>query len=222
MESLLHPIENLLYLMMNSLQLLTKSYGGAIVLLSCIITLLLAPFRQLLKRFSAKPNNIMAEMKPYIDKIHALDIPRHKKAAMKDSLYKHFKYSPFYAFLNILPLFIQLPFLIAMYYMIINNSAELKGHSFLFVNDISAPDGFLFGVNLLPVLMTLINILAALIMPGAGRKEIIQSFFLAFVFLILLYKVPAAAVIYWTSNNLITLFSYLFLRGYRRLNEKPA
>jgi membrane protein insertase Oxa1/YidC/SpoIIIJ len=164
----------------------------------------------------------MNDMKPFIEKINALDIPKSKKAVMRDSLYKHFKYSPLYVFINLLPLLIQLPFLISMYYMIIHNAAELEGQSFLFVADISLSDGILFGVNLLPIMMTVINILAALIMPDAGKKEIIQSFSLAFVFMILLYNVPAAAVIYWTANNIIILVTYLFLRFWRKKNEKPA
>ncbi|MDR1159709.1 MAG: YidC/Oxa1 family membrane protein insertase [Syntrophomonadaceae bacterium] len=222
MENLLFPIENSLYHLMNFIKIYVGSYGFAIVSLSLIVTVFLFPFKYLLKLLSAKPNKIMNDMKPFIEKINALDIPKSKKAVMRDSLYKHFKYSPLYVFINLLPLLIQLPFLISMYYMIIHNAAELEGQSFLFVADISLSDGILFGVNLLPIMMTVINILAALIMPDAGKKEIIQSFSLAFVFMILLYNVPAAAVIYWTANNIIILVTYLFLRFWRKKNEKPA
>ncbi len=202
---MIKPIESLLLWLLNFYYGIIGSYGLSILAISVTVTVVLSPFMNLLKKFGDRPREIQKQMKPYIEKIKALDLPREKKAHMTDALYRQFKYSPLYAFADILPLMIQLPFLMAMYWMVINNGALLAGHGFLFIRDLSQPDHLLWGVNLLPVLMTLINIAAACMMPERGKKELIQAVFLAIVFLALLYNVPSAAVLYWTFNNVMVL-----------------
>lgn len=66
------------------------------------------------------------------------------------------------------------------------------------------PDGWLFGFNALPFLMTALNVGAALLY-GTDRSKRTQSFVLAALFLVLLYGSPAALVLYWTCNNAFSL-----------------
>ena len=209
----IRPIENLLFALLNFFHGLIGDYGLSILMLSISVTLLLTPFMRLLKRLSNKPKEKLKQMQPYIEKINAMELPKDRRMHMIDTLHKQFKYTPLYAFFDIFPLFVQLPFLIAVYYMIINNSAILTGESFLFIKNLAEPDHFIGGINLLPILMTAINICAAYIMPEGGRKEFIQACFLAGVFLILLYTVAAAAVLYWTFNNIITLIKYMITKN---------
>jgi hypothetical protein len=82
--------------------------------------------------------------------------------------------------------------------------------SFLFIKNLGSQDCLLGGVNLLPVLMTLINILTVMLMTPT-QKERRKSYVIAVFFLIFLYTSPAGLVLYWTSNNFINLLRYLFI-----------
>lgn len=41
------------------------------------------------------------------------------------------------------------------------------------------------------------------------QREKVQSYVVALIFLVLLYKSPAGLVLYWTVNNLISVFKSL-------------
>lgn len=63
-----------------------------------------------------------------------------------------------------------------------------------------------FGINVLPFLMTLINIISvAIYTKGSAKKEKIQLYVMAAIFLCLLYRSPSGLVVYWTANNIFSL-----------------
>lgn len=86
---------------------------------------------------------------------------------------------------------------------------DIVGHSWWLIDDLSSPDNLLNGVNLLPLLMTAINIVGAFAMKDFSTRERIQASVIAILFLILLYDAPSALLIYWTFNNFLTIFTAL-------------
>ena len=69
------------------------------------------------------------------------------------------------------------------------------------------------GLNLLPVLMTLINIIAgAIYAKGLGVKDKVQLYVMALVFLIMLYNSPSGLVLYWTLNNVFSFAKNSYLK----------
>ena len=68
-------------------------------------------------------------------------------------------------------------------------------------------------LNVLPFLMTLINLISGYIYTkGLSFKDKAQVYIIAFVFLIFLYGRPAGLVFYWTLNNLFSLIKNIFLK----------
>ena len=68
-------------------------------------------------------------------------------------------------------------------------------------------------VNLLPIIMTLINIISsAIFTKGHPLKTKIQLYGMALLFLVLLYGSPAGLVLYWTLNNLFSLVKTIFYK----------
>ncbi|MDR2210643.1 MAG: membrane protein insertase YidC [Spirochaetaceae bacterium] len=123
--------------------------------------------------------------------------------------YRENHYHPIMALRSSLSLLIQIPFFIAAYHFL-SHLAVLKGEPFLFIRDLGSPDALIktgaLTINLLPVLMTAINIVSGIIYTrGFPLKEKVQLYAMALVFLVLLYNSPAALVIYWTSNNVFSL-----------------
>ena len=105
---------------------------------------------------------------------------------------------------------LQIPFLTGAYYMILGLT-QLQGQPCLMIPDLSQPDGLLWGVNALPIVMTVVNIIATLTTPGLTRKDTLQAIIIAFFFLALLYNAASALLIFWTMNNVFFLLQNLRL-----------
>jgi len=110
-----------------------------------------------------------------------------------------------------LSLLIQIPFFIAAYHFL-SSLESLKGASFLFINDLGSPDALL-SFNVLPVIMTVINLISGYIYAkDYDLKEKLQLFGMSAIFLILLYNSPSALVLYWTFNNIFSLIKNIIHR----------
>ena len=128
-------------------------------------------------------------------------------------------YRPWYALRGSISLLLQIPFFMAAY-RFLSGLELLQGAPFHLIRDLGAPDGMLvlggITINLLPVLMTLINILSgAIYTKGLPFSQKVQVYGIAFVFLILLYRSPSGLVLYWTMNNLFSLVKNLFYKCIR-------
>ncbi len=130
--------------------------------------------------------------------------------------YRQQHYHPLYALRSSLGVLIQIPFFIAAYSYLSHLDA-LHDASFLFLKDLSEPDKLIpvelsgGGINILPVLMTLINCVSgAIYASGFTRKEKLQLYGMALIFLVLLYNSPSGLVLYWTANNIFSLAKNIF------------
>jgi YidC/Oxa1 family membrane protein insertase len=122
--------------------------------------------------------------------------------------YRQNHYHPVFALRSTFGLLIQIPFFIAAYSYLSHLDA-LKGASFLLIRDLGAPDALIplvGGINALPIVMTLINIIAgAIYTRGFPLKDKVQLYGMAVIFLALLYNSPSGLVLYWTANNVFSL-----------------
>jgi hypothetical protein len=132
--------------------------------------------------------------------------------------YRQNNYHPIFALRNSLDLLIQIPFFIAAYHFL-HNLEVLKGAPFLFISDLGSPDKLLFGLNILPIAMTVINVVSGMIYAkDLATKDKIQLYLIAGVFLTLLYNSPAGLVLYWTSNNIYNLVKNIIQNSLKNKN----
>ncbi len=186
---------------------ITGNYGVGLFILSAISAFAFLPLSKIALASQAKENAFQDIIRPQIATINSTSSGANKNAAI-NRLYKRYGYHPIFGIRSAFGVLLQVPFLTGAYYMI-SALPEIKGQSFLFISDLSLPDGLLFGVNLLPILMTIINIGVVFTTKGLAKKDIIQALIIAFFFLILLYPAPSALLIFWTSNNLLFLMQNL-------------
>ena len=136
--------------------------------------------------------------------------------------YRENKYHPIMSLRSTSSLLIQIPFFIAAYHFL-SHLQSLKGTGFWFLSDLGKPDGLLaiglpgngvvFRINILPVIMTIINIISSYVYAKDYElKEKIQLLAIAAIFLILLYNSPSALVLYWTFNNIFSLIKNIVLK----------
>lgn len=182
--------------------------GIAIVFVSIAIQLLVLPMYKRADALQDQERNKQKEMKPWVDHIKKT-FKGDERFMMLSAYYREAGYSQLSSVKSSLSLLLQIPFFIAAYNYL-SNLSVLKGASFLWLSDLSAPDAtFMTGsfvINVLPILMTVFNIISGIIYTkGFPLKDKIQTYGLALIFLVVLYNCPSGLVLYWTLNNLFSL-----------------
>ncbi len=197
------------------------SPGLSIVVLSLAVNLLVLPLYRRADALQEEERAKEQELSHWVNHIKAT-FKGDQRYMILQEYYRQNNYSPLHALKGALPLLLQIPFFIAAY-QLLSGLEELRGASFGPIRDLSAQDGliFFFGtrVNILPILMTVINILSgALYTRKAPLKSKLQVYLTALAFFILLYRSPSGLTLYWTLNNMFSLTKNLLKRW--RLSPK--
>ncbi len=199
----LFPIELIykyIYLVLSSI---TENYGWALLALSVLNYFLLMPLNKLVRGQQESENNMQQVLEPQLRHIKetSRDAERHQRI---QNLYQRYSYHPIFALRNVFPLLVQLPFLMAVYFML-SSLPNIEGVSFLFLRDLASPDGMIFDQNIMPVIMTLVSLVNACFVVSLSRSQKIQAIIVSLLFLALLYNAPSALLLYWTMNNVMIL-----------------
>jgi len=206
---------------LNWLYNLVGNYGIAIILLTILIRLLTHPLAHKGMKIQAKTMAEMQRIKPALD---ALNVKYKNDAAKRNQemmkLYKEHNISPLAPLRGCLPMLVQIPIFFALY-SLLNQAIDLRGASFLWIDDLSAPDrlvdlaryGMDFAVpffnwhvaaiNLLPILMGASQFFVSKLTPTPSRDPAQKQMMLIFslLFPVMLYNFPSGLFIYWLINN---------------------
>lgn len=186
----------------------TGSAGLSIVVISLIVNFLVLPLYKRADEIQAEEREIQTTMAPMIKHLKKT-FKGDERFMMLQEYYRINNYKPIYALKSTVSLLLQIPFFIAAYDLL-SGLKVLQGESFLFLTDLAKEDAMFyignFPVNVLPILMTLINIVSGIIYTkGHTLREKIQVYGLAAIFLVLLYRSPSGLVFYWLLNNVFSL-----------------
>ena len=182
--------------------------GLSIIFLSLAVNFLVLPLYKRADELQAEERDIQARMASRIRHIKKT-FKGDERFFMLQEYYRINHYKPVYALKSSVSLLLQIPFFIAAYNLL-SGMQCLHGMQFGFISDLGKEDAMFyigsFPVNILPILMTLINIVSGIIYTkGHPLKAKIQVYGLAAVFLVLLYHSPSGLVFYWTMNNIFSL-----------------
>lgn len=184
---------------------LTKTVGGrgwALVSFSLVLNAVLLPIYFQMERAGREGAASRAAMRVEIERIKANYRGRERYYYIQ-TIHRHFGYSPISVVLSSSDLYLQV-LVFATVYRYLAGHPGLVGTGFLVIEDLSRPDGLLWGAHLLPVVMTLLNLASALYY-GDDKGKRRNAFIIAALFLVLLYSSPAGLVLYWTVNNAVSL-----------------
>ena len=189
--------------------------GLSIIALSLAMNFLVLPLYKRADAMQAEQRDTEARLNPWVTRINKA-FTGDKRFMILQEYYRQNHYKPTYALRGSLSLLLEIPFFIAAY-RFLSGLELLKGVSFGPLTDLGAPDALIhvagISVNLLPVLMTLINIISgAVYTKGMPAKTKIQLYAMALVFLVFLYDSPAGLVFYWTLNNVFSLLKNIFYK----------
>lgn len=201
----------------DGIQLVVHNKGSALFALSLVTVFMMIPLERAVRGSVRREKITERILAPQIKKINQLYKGAERNAALK-RLYSRYSYNPLSSVKATFSILVQLPFLFGAYWML-SGDKGLEGYHYSFIKDLSRPDALLFGFNLLPFVMTAIN-LATTAISGFSKREAVQAVIIALLFAVLLYQAPAALLIYWTTNNLIHFFRALYKRIQERSHDK--
>lgn len=194
---------------------IVKNPGLAIVGVSLAVSFLCLPLYVIAEGWQETERQTQAKLKPGIDRIKRA-FKGDEQYMILSTFYRQNHYHPMMALRSSISLLIQIPFFIAAY-QFLSHLEALNGRSFFFIKDLGAQDALFyigsFPVNVLPIAMTVINIIAgAIYTKGHPLKEKLQIYLMALFFLVFLYTSPSGLVFYWTLNNVFSLVKNVFYK----------
>jgi YidC/Oxa1 family membrane protein insertase len=205
---------------------MTGSWGLAIILLTVVVRTCLWPVH-------AKSQNTMKRMALLGPKMKELQEKykddQQKISAETMKLYRDYGVNPLG---GCLPMFIQIPIFFG-FYRVLQYAAELRGQSFLWVQDLAAADtvytwdaGFhipLLGqhlhLNPLPLIMGVTMFLQMKLTPQPQTTDPMQKrifMLMPFMFLFFCYSFAAALSLYWSTQNIFSIFQAWVTKLYQK------
>ena len=179
--------------------------GAAIIFLSLAMNILVLPLYRRADKMQEDARNAEQGLEPWVSHIKKT-FSGDERMMILSTYYRQRGYKPIYALKGSLSLLLEIPFFLAAY-SFLSELELLKGVSFGPIANLGSPDRLIavsgISLNLLPILMTLINIISsAIYLKGFPLKNKLQTYGTALIFLVLLYSSPSGLVFYWPLNNL--------------------
>lgn len=194
----------------------TGSYGLSIILLTLALRVLIMP----LTIYQVRATKAMQDVQPLVKELQAKyknDPETLNKEMM--ALYQKYKINPF---AGCLPLLIQMPFLYAMFIVLMNFDPVAVAQvapAFLWIPSLSAPDPF----YILPVLTVVTMLLQMwLSQTGSEPSQRMMMWIMPLMFGWITFNMQAGVVLYWVVSNLIGLIQQAIYPGFPRLAGAPG
>jgi YidC/Oxa1 family membrane protein insertase len=205
-------ISGFLFTALKTVNKFVNNWGWSIIIVTILIKLLFY-------KLSAAGYRSMANMKKFQPKMQALkdrykDDKQKLNQAMMD-IYKKEKINPLG---GCLPIVIQIPVFIALYWVLLE-SVELRHSPFiLWVGDLSSKDPY----YILPILMGATMFLQQKLSPPPSDPAQAKVMgFLPVIFTFLFLSVPSGLVLYWTVNNLLSILQQWHITKQIEGSSKP-
>lgn len=213
-ETILFPI---IFILRASLEVFFQAvgnYGVAIVFLAILVSIITWPLDKYAKKFELKYKRIHDAMAPKLKEAKK-NFKGEQHFHEIERIYKEHNYHPIKSIASVTGFALQLPFLLSSLILLISHP-PLEGSGFLFLSDLSRPDGlFQMGgveLNLLPPTMALITLIETAMKTDMSKEAKLKFRIITLGILALIYSLPSAVVLYWMMINVISLFRTLLLR----------
>jgi YidC/Oxa1 family membrane protein insertase len=187
------------------------SWAVSIILLTILVRIILIPLT--VKQYTSM--RAMQKLQPQMKELQAKykdDKPKLNEEMMK--FYKENKVNPFG---SCLPLLLQMPIFMSLYFMLTTHSSDFAGSSFLWIEDITQPS------QLLVLMYMATQLASSLLLSTAVDKSqrilmIVMPLGIGVFFLF--SNFPAGVLIYWVTTNLWTIGQQLVVK--RIIHAKEA
>lgn len=190
------PIADPIFFLLSFINKFLENWGFSIIFVTFLIKLLFFN----LSSISYKSIGNIKKLQPRLELLkeqYKDDKPKFSQALM--DLYKKENVNPLS---GCLPVLIQIPVFISLYYVILE-SIELRHSPFIFwIQDLSSKDPY----YILPVVMSItMYIQQKMNPPVQDQLQAKVMLFLPVIFLFLFLQFPSGLIIYWIMNNILSI-----------------
>jgi len=218
-RKLISPIGNLFLDILRFFYKIVHNWGLSIILFTLLIKLVLYPLTH--KQFESMAR--MQKIQPIIAQVreqYKSDPQKMNQELMR--IYKKYRVNPFG---GCLPLLFQIPVFLAIWDML-QYSLELRDASFLWIRSLALPDtvGYLAGIplNPLPAIMG-VSMFIQQKLTSTDPQHKFTMMLMPFIFLILFWNMPSGLVLYWTLQNILSIFQQIYLtKKMKNISLKPT
>lgn len=198
------------------------NYGWSIVLMTVLIKLLLFPLThksqvsmQKMQQLNPKMQAIRGKYRPKLRDKHGRANPEAQRK-MNQEIMELYKVEGVNPAGSCLPLLLQMPVFFA-FYNLLRTAGELRGAPWLgWIQDLSAADPY----YVLPIVMGASWFIQQKITPMAGDpNQRRMMMFMPIIFTFFFLGLPSGLVLYWMTNNLLTLVQQLLYRRFQKPQE---
>ncbi len=184
-----------------------NSYGWAIVVVTIIIRVILLPLNIKQLKSSKAMQDIQPELKKLQEKYSSKDANTQQKLQQETmALFQKHGVNPL---AGCLPIFVQMPILIAIYHAIMRTQ-EIQGHTFLWFA-LDSPD------YILPIIAGAATYLQQKFMmagsPAAQNPQMVAMLYIMPIMIaVFAFFLPAALALYWVVGNIFMIGQTLLIR----------
>ncbi|HEY8345804.1 MAG TPA: YidC/Oxa1 family membrane protein insertase [Symbiobacteriaceae bacterium] len=194
----------------------TGSYGIAIILLTLALRVLMLPLTVYQNRAAKRIQEVQPLIKQIQEKYR--DQPEKLNMEMME-LYRKYKINPFS---GCLPLLIQMPFLYAMFIVLMNYDPVATAQispAFGWIPSLNEPDPY-FVLPALTVVTMFVQMYLSTTSSDPSQRTMVWVMPLLFGWIT--FRMPAGVVLYWVVSNLIGLIQQAIYPGFPRLAGAPG
>lgn len=195
-------------------------WGWSIIILTLLVRLCLWP----LTSVQIKSSQRMAKMQEPLKEIREKYKGDNKKIQQETMrMYSEYGINPL---AGCLPIFIQIPIFIGLYYML-QTSCEIRFAHFLWIKDLSLPDtlsclpsitipliDYELPIHILPLLNALVTVVQMHLTPtpSADKTQAMMFKFMPVIMLVFFYSFPSGLVLYWLVQSLLGIVQAVIIR----------
>jgi YidC/Oxa1 family membrane protein insertase len=192
----LWPLSKAIFWVMDHIHDVVGNWGWSIILVTLLIKLAFYKLSESSYRSMARMRTMAPQLQALKDRFGD---DKQKLSQETMALYKREKVNPAG---GCLPMLIQVPFFIALYYVLIE-SVQLRQAPFIFwIHDLSVKDPY----YVLPILMGISMFIQQKMTPAPMEKAQARAMMLLPVlFTVMFLNFPAGLTLYWLTNNCLTI-----------------
>ena len=186
---------------MRHIEGIVGNWGWSIILLTMLLKLVFYPLNNASYQSMAKMRRL-APKQAALKERYKDDKQRYNQAIME--MYKAEKLNPM---AGCLPMFIQIPVFIALYWVLLESVEMRQAPFILWIHDLSAPDPYF----VLPILMGISMFATTWLTPSTDPTQ--RKIFMAMpvVMTVFFLFFPAGLVLYWFVNNVLQFIQQLHI-----------
>ncbi len=207
-------ISKILTSIMNWMHGLSGNWGVAIIFMTLLIRVVIWPL-QAKSQYAMKRMGLLAPKMKELQEKFKDDPAKQQQEMMK--MYRDYGVNPLG---GCWPMFLQIPIFFG-FFKVLQYAAELRGQKFLWVQDLSMPDTVTqilgFDLNPLPLIMGLTMFLQMKVTPQPATVDKMQQrifMLMPFLFLFFCYGFASALALYWTTQNIFSIFQTWIMKLY--------